>query len=631
MPDLAGATSSLLPWTRFLSNTYLAKVLVLKDSVNAMYYQGRLLKHSRKNKENLYSGPCQNLTGRLVFIKGLVLFWVILLVARLYVLQIGNDAKWLSWASKQHKSQITLAGERGPIYDRNGTLIAVSVPVYSVYLRPQQLKEKSSAKDLISKVLELDTDFVQSRIDSDQPFVWLKRQIPKVIADQVAALKISGIGSLEEAKRYYPFNNSASTLLGRVGIDGNGLSGIEALYEKDLNPSTVQITVFKDAYGNTIQRQNLSGEAEIKGKPLGLTLDLTLQQIADEEVETAWRENNAKAAMAVMINANSGEVLALSQSPSLNPNKDVITSRKDLINLIAEASFEPGSIFKPIVAAIGIESQVSNAEEVFNTEHGRFKVGKHTVKDVHGGGMMTLKEVVVHSSNVGMSKLGLKMGKDTLYQGLKHFGFGNKTNLNLPGEASGILRNSKNWATIDIATHSFGQGIAVSPLQMTRAFAALVNGGYLPDLSVVRDLRKETEKVKLISDKTSDVIKDMLVAVVEDEQGTGGFAKVPGVVIGGKTGTAQKAKEDGRGYASGAYLASFIGYADGSQIGVKDPIVLLVSVDEPRGKSIYGGSVSAPAFSRIMKRSMHYLEMGKREASVVPRNAEGLAIKTSNF
>jgi cell division protein FtsI/penicillin-binding protein 2 len=576
-----------------------------------MYYQGRLLKHSSRGSESYTVGACQNFGGRLSILKFIALLWAFVLIGRLYVLQIGNDGKWLNWASRQHKSQITLAGERGPIYDMKGRLMAVSVPVYSVFLRPQQVKDKDKSIELLAKVLELDIDFVKSRFESDQPFVWIKRQIPKVIADRVTALNISGTGNVEEAKRYYPFNNSASSLLGRVGIDGNGLSGIEGLHEKDLNPSQRQITVFKDAYGNVIQQHDLGSESEIKGKPLNLTLDLTLQQIVDEEIDKTLLENNAKAVMAVMINAKTGDVLAMSQAPSLNPNKDIITSRKDLINLVAEASFEPGSTFKPIVAAIAIESGKTRADEVYDTEKGRFRIGKHTVKDVHGGGLMTLKEVVVHSSNVGMSKVGLKLGKENLYKGLKLFGFGAKTNLQLPGEASGILRKQEGWATIDIATHAFGQGVAISPLQLSRAFAALVNGGYLPELKVVKSEQSEISKpVQLISLETSEILKDMLIAVVEDEQGTGGFAKVPGVVIGGKTGTAQEAKEDGRGYQSGAYLASFIGFADGSKIGVPDPLVLLVSVDEPRGKSIYGGSVAAPAFSRIMKRSMHYLEMG---------------------
>jgi cell division protein FtsI (penicillin-binding protein 3) len=247
--------------------------------------------------------------------------------------------------------------------------------------------------------------------------------------------------------------------------------------------------------------------------------------------------------------------------------------------------------------------------EIIDCESGRYPVGRHTIKDVHPYSLLTFRDVIIRSSNIGMTKIGMRLGKERLYSYLREFGFGQPSNLGLPGETSGIFRGVDSWATVDIATHSFGQGIAVTPLQMARAYAALVNGGSLPVLHVIDN--GELPKRQVISTANAAKVRDMLVGVVEDEHGTGKNAAIKGVQIGGKTGTAQKARANGRGYQAGAYVASFIGFANSADLDLQEPLVLMVMIDEPRTNSIYGGTLAAPVFRKIMQRSLEHLMASK--------------------
>jgi cell division protein FtsI (penicillin-binding protein 3) len=262
---------------------------------------------------------------------------------------------------------------------------------------------------------------------------------------------------------------------------------------------------------------------------------------------------------------------------------------------------------KPIVAAAAMDAGVVTPSEMINCEKGRFRYSTHTVKDVHPSGTVSFYDVVVRSSNIGMTKVGLRLGPEKLYAYLKRFGFGTDTDLGLAGETPGILRNVSGWAKIDTATHSFGQGVAVTPLQVVRATAALANGGVLPQLSVVMDDHGPALGTRVVSEKAANAARDMMYGVVEDEHGTGGKAKIEGLRVGGKTGTAQKANPKGRGYMAGTYVASFVGFVDGSPLGVPRNLTAMVIMDEPRAKSIYGGTLAAPVFKKVMERSFKFM------------------------
>jgi cell division protein FtsI (penicillin-binding protein 3) len=528
----------------------------------------------------------------------------------MWSLQVSDFETWQDWAIKQHVAEVEIAAERGPVLDRHGKLLAVSVPAESVYVRPKQVKDKDAAARELAALLEMKPAAIREKLSSNQPFVWIKRQVPRYQVEKVASLSISGVGTVLESRRFYPYNQAASALIGKVGIDGKGLSGIESLYEKKLHMDHLKTRGTRDAFGKVIQVSQSADEGAFevpKGAALQLTIDADLQLIMDEELEVGRKAANAKQAMAVMIDSNTGEIIALSQSPSYNFNNPATDSKNALRNLLVEAVFEPGSTMKPIVAAAAMDAGVVTPTEMINCENGRFRYSTHTVKDVHPSGTVSFYDVVVRSSNIGMTKVGLRLGPDRLHSYLKRFGFGVDSKLGLAGESAGILRNVKGWAKIDVATHSFGQGVAVTPLQVVRATAALANGGILPTLSVVMSEQGASSGQRVVSEKAAIAARDMMYGVVEDEHGTGSNAKIEGLRVGGKTGTAQKASPKGRGYMAGAYVASFVGFADGVPLGVPRNLTTMVIIDEPKAKSIYGGTLAAPVFKKVMERSFKFM------------------------
>jgi cell division protein FtsI (penicillin-binding protein 3) len=541
---------------------------------------------------------------RLALLGLLSIIWGCFLVYRMYELQLGEQSRWRQSAMKQHVSEVKLALERGKIVDRNGQLLAVSVPAGSVYVRPAQVKNKEQAAQAIAEALGVHVVEVAKKLKSKSPFVWIKRQVPRVYAKKVADLGIDGAGYFLEAKRYYPLGASASTLLGLVGVDGKGLSGIEASHETLLGGESVRSMVHRDAFGKQIALRGSENVDPLpKGKEVFLTLDSRLQLITDEELEIGRQRANAKSATAVMIDSDTGEILALSQSPAVNFNSGKLRSRKDLTNLVVESVFEPGSILKPIVAAGAIDAGIVRPSRIFDCENGHYRFGRHTINDVHGSDELSVHDIVVRSSNIGMTKIGLQMGDALLYNTLKKFGFGETSGLKLPGETAGILRPVSRWAKVDVATHSYGQGVAVNGLQIVRAVSAIANGGVLPPLRLVEG-KKFTPPVRVISEQTSQAVREMMYDVVESEHGTGKRAALKGVRIGGKTGTAQLAKTDGRGYEPGAYVASFVGFVDGASLGIPRKLTLLVSIKRPNTTSIYGGTLAGPVFQRIVQRTL---------------------------
>jgi cell division protein FtsI (penicillin-binding protein 3) len=567
---------------------------------------------------------------RLRIIGIFALIWTGILVARMYSLQVSDRDRWQEWAFKQHVADVEIASERGPIIDRNGKLVAVSVPAESVYIRPRQVKDRHLVLKELSKQLKIKPTLIAEKLDSKQPFVWIKRQIPRHEARKVTELNLSGVGSVLESRRFYPYNNAASALIGKVGLDGTGLSGVESVYEKRLREERLKTRAGRDAFGKIIHTgagDEREPFAPPRGHELKLTIDADLQIIMDEELEIGRHEANAKQAMAVMVDSDTGEIIALSQSPSFNFNNPSSTSKNELRNLLVEAVFEPGSVMKPMVAAAAVDAGVVRANELINCENGRFPFSKHTIKDVHPSGIIPFHDVVVRSSNIGMTKVGIRMGSERLYSYLRRFGFGQSSDLGLPGESAGILRPEPAWSKVDVATHSFGQGVAVTPLQVVRAVAAISNGGILPELSVVIDEGGIPEGRRIISDKAADAAREMMYGVVEDKHGTGAKAAIPGIRVGGKTGTAQKASPNGRGYQAGSYVASFVGFADGAPLGVGRNLTTMVIIDEPKAKSIYGGTLAAPVFQRVMDRSFRFLStkselgVGRNRAPMVIPNA----------
>lgn len=558
-------------------------------------------------------------TQRLYILGCASVLWVGLLTWRLLNLQVFSFATWEEWATKQHFGEVEISSERGPIYDRNKKALALSVPASSIFVRPKLVKNKEETARVLSSLLTIDKKELQAKLTSGKPFVWVKRQIPRSEADLIEELKITGVGALLEAKRYYPYNQAAAQLVGKVGIDGQGLTGLEVLFDKKLHSSHQKLTVERDAVGNIIQT-SLNQDFELpKGEALQLTLDADLQLILDEELERGRLTAKAKGALGVLIDSETGEILAMGQSPTINLNSDVVVDKNALKNRIFETVIEPGSIIKPIVAASAIDLHEARSTDLINCENGKYSLGGHTIKDVHPSGVISLHDVVVRSSNIGMTKIGLRLGKDRLYHSLRKFGFGGFSGLDFPGESRGILRKPESWALIDVATHSFGQGVAVTPLQMVRAVSALTNKGVLPNLKLFEDGKGIVLGEHILSEKASQIGKEMMYGVVEEDHGTGKLAKISGVRIGGKTGTAQKAKAHGGGYEPGSYVASFAGFSEADEIGIQQKLSLVIMIDEPQGGVIYGGALAAPVFKRVMIRVLQHLAMKNSTIDSSPR------------
>lgn len=549
--------------------------------------------------------------SRLILISCFLLAWAVILVSRLAHLQINDHERWEKWAVRQHLTSLKISSERGPIYDSQGRLLAVSVPASSIYLRPKQVpaEKKTEVVETLAEELSVSKESISELFTKNQPFVWVKRQVPRELASRIEKMDLNGVGSMLESKRYYPYNNSASTLIGRVGVDGQGLSGIELSYNNHLSAPDQSQSVVKDALGNLIHSAEASEQSHNdlalpRGKAVSMTIDAEIQSIVDQEVQKAHTETNAKSVMAIMVDPRSGDIIALSQSPSPNFNNPIVDKSLPLKNLVSEMVLEPGSIMKPLVTAAVLNEGLTSPSEMFDCENGRYQVGKHTVKDVHPSGVISVRDIVVRSSNVGMTKLGMRLGKEKLYDYLRKFGFGDNSGLNLVGESRGILRNYTSWALIDVATHSFGQGVAVTPLQMVRAISAILNDGLKPELRLIKT-DEPSKFTRILKPDVAKISAQMMVDVVEDEHGTGGNAKLVGLddyEVGGKTGTAQKAREGGRGYESGKYASSFVGFVRPKNDNVKGEYVLLVTVDEAKSGSIYGGVLAAPVFQKVITR-----------------------------
>jgi cell division protein FtsI (penicillin-binding protein 3) len=537
-----------------------------------------------------------------------------LVLVQLYRLQIADFNSWKERAAEQHLTVEERVFPRGQILDRNGSILATSVPVRSIYIRPNAITDKAFVIATLHDELGISRDEITDKLQYQKKFIWIIRGLPQPTVRSLETKKIPGIGIVTESKRFYPLGEDASALIGKVNIDGAGLSGLEKRYDALLHPSQQEREVRRDAHGNPIASDLDDNDFEhTKQPPLELTIDSQLQKIVDEELLQGLREFGGKSAVGILVNARTGEILAYGQAPTFNLNAPEGISSDMLKNYAAETVYEPGSIMKPLVAAVALEKKIVSESQKINCENGSYYFAGKRIKDTHPSAVIPFFDVVVRSSNIGMAKIGAMLGAESLHEALTRFGFGSTSGLGIPGESRGILRPYKSWAKIDLATHAYGQGVAVTPLQVVRAVSAIAYQGVLPKLSLKKN--EVGEGTQIISPSIASRVREMMVGVVEDEHGTGRSAAITGGVrVGGKTGTAQKAKPGGKGYLEGKYVTSFVGFGDAQALGVDDVLSLAVMVDEPTGKrpdgsavTVYGGTIAAPIFKRIMTRVFHHL------------------------
>ena len=542
----------------------------------------------------------------------------LLVCARAYYLQIVLGPDLQERAEQQHQQVVKLTPQRGTIYDRNGDALALSLAVESLYADPGQIVEPESAAIKLAEVLDLSRKQILQKLKSGKGFVWLERRLTPEKADQIKGLQITGLHFVSEHKRYYPLSQLGAQAIGFTGVDPKGLEGVELKYDAVLQGEAGLLVSHRDARGRGLATAEQVVRGGAPGQDIYLTLDRTLQYIAEKELADAVGQADAVGGTVVILEPASGKVLAMASQPDYNPNAVASFRPAEWRNRAICDSFEPGSTFKPfLMAGILEEGLVSRKKKIY-CENGRFRVGGKTIRDHKKYESLNLDEVIKFSSNIGMAKLGKMLERENFYRYLRDFGFGQQTGVDLPGEVTGTLHPPSRWFEIDLAAISFGQGVTVTPLQLASATAAIANGGLMMQPYLVEQIidsngakqgqQEPSVRNRVVSEKTARQVREMMVGVVE-KGGTGTRAAVPGYRVGGKTGTAQKVDPVTGGYSVDKRVASFVGFVPAE----RPAMVILVTIDEPQGKT-YGGLVAAPVFSRIAGQALRYLNVPPSEA-----------------
>lgn len=539
---------------------------------------------------------------------GLLLILFLTVAVRAFQLQVINGDELARLGEKQHLQEWIFLPKRGSILGRDGNPLAISLEAQSIFVRPRRLETASRAVPLLADALTMKPKEVRRRIKDESPFVWLRRQVTPRQARRVRALRLKGIGMYHEAKRYYPRGHLAGHVIGLAGSDSQGLEGVERRYDQYIRGEAGSSVVERDALGRRVLARGVDALKVPAGADVELTLDISLQHLSEKYLEATVKQYRAKAGTAVMVDPFTGEVLAMANYPFFDPNRYASAAKSRWRNRAITDTYEPGSTFKAILAAAALEEGVVGEEDLFFCEFGRYRYGGRIIRDTKKHGWLPFAKVIQYSSNIGVTKVAHRLKKDRYHQYIKRFGFGEKTGIDLPGEVTGILRPPKRWYDIDLAAHSFGQSLGVTPLQMVMAYAAIANGGDLMRPYVVQRIVGEKGEVlfqnepqvvrRVISEKTARTLTEILEGVVRPG-GTGARAAIDGFGIAGKTGTSQKADLVRGGYSATKRIASFIGFAPADA----PRVVLLALVDEPK-VNVYGGVVAAPLFQKIVSNTL---------------------------
>ena len=513
------------------------------------------------------------------------------LVMRGFYLQVINNDFLQEKGESRYRRDIEVSASRGKIVDRNGDMLAVSTPMKSIWAIPGDAREMPGAqKKQLATLLDMSPKELDGKLSSDKTFVFVKRQVPPETADRISALKLPGIHQEKEYRRFYPTGEMTAHIVGFTGVDDKGLEGVELAFQNSLLGHPGNRSVIKDRRGQIVEDVGAT-KPPMDGKDVRLALDSKIQYLAYSQLKVAVETNNAKAGGAIVIDARTGEILALANWPTYNPNNRQHLSGAQLRNRAITDTFEPGSVMKPFTAALALEKGKVRFDSVINCAPGRLTIGSATISDAHPHGALTVAEVIQKSSNVGTAKIALTFPPKEMWEMFDGIGFGQAPNLGFPGEVNGRLRPWKNWRPIEQATMSYGHGISVSLVQMARAYTVFARDGELIPLSLVRLDDAPVHGARVFSAQTAREVRAMLEMAVQPE-GTAPKARVVGYRVGGKTGTAYKV--EGGVYAR-KYVASFVGIAP-----MSDPrLIVAVMIDEPSGGAHYGGDVAGPAFSQI--------------------------------
>jgi cell division protein FtsI (penicillin-binding protein 3) len=527
------------------------------------------------------------------------LAFCVLLGRALYVQVIGADF-FQRQGEMRFARTLELSASRGRITDRNGLLLASSVPAPSLWAIPKDFEASKSQRRQLAKLLNMTPMELDKRLADNPNFVWLRRQVDDTVAQNVQSLGIRGLHQVREYKRQYPEGESAAHVVGFNNVEDKGQEGIELAFQNELAGRDGNRRVIKDRLGRVVEDIGES-VVPVDGRDIELSIDSKIQFFAYQRVRDAVAEHKAKAGSVVVLDAQSGEVLALANYPSFNPADRKNLTGAQLRNRALTDTFEPGSTMKPFVAALAIESGRVKPSSVISTAPGRMTVTGLPITDAHPHGDLTVEEVIQKSSNVGTVKMAMQMQPREMYDLFTEVGLGQKPQLNFPGVVTGRLRPYKTWRPIEQATMSYGYGLSASLFQLARAYTVFAHDGELMPVSLVKQNQPVTG-VRVISPATAAAMRKMLQMAAGDG-GTAPLAQAIGYSVGGKTGTAHK--QEGKGYAEKKYRAWFVGLAP-----IQNPrIVVAVMVDEPSNGQYYGGVVAAPVFSAVVQQTLRTLNV----------------------
>lgn len=536
---------------------------------------------------------------------GVMVLWGALILRAAYLQFLPNE-KLQSLQNRQFQTVVTLQARRGSIIDRNGRDLAMSATAYSLYADPKILDKRKPLAKALAKELGVTVDTVYSKIkDPNKRFVWIQRLMDEETANKIKSWNIRGLSFVEEWKRVYPNETLLAHTLGFLGIEGQALEGLEKAFDGDLKGNAKKVSVRRDARGRPLIADGLLFTENPDGNEVKLTIDSDIQYNLENELAQAVQANEADSAVGIVLDAETSAVIAMASVPTFDVNKAMKTAPDVRRDKVATDAFEPGSTLKTFVIASALREGLVAPNSKFFCENGTFKVGDKVIHEAETHekyGTLTVSEILAVSSNIGTTKIAFNMGAETLRQGLLDFGFGSRLGMDLPGEARGSVQVLP-WRPHLLSNISFGHGIAVTPLQMANAYAAIANGGVLNTPFIVSSIRdSETGQVRemqqkpirrVLTPEQASQMRLMLSAVTADG-GTGKKARVPGFMVAGKTGTAQKVNPNGRGYLKGGYISSFAGF-----IPANNPkFVIYVALDHPR-RGFYGAQIAAPIFSRV--------------------------------
>lgn len=539
---------------------------------------------------------------RLLVVVGIVLSVTAIMLWRAVDLHVFNKNFLQSQGNARYMRTMPVAAHRGVITDRHGEPLAVSTPVDSVWINPAEFVTARSSWGKLTGLLSLNAEKLERLVlqRAKREFIYLKRHIHPELAKRVAALNIAGVYLQREYRRYYPAGEVTAHVLGFTNVDDAGQEGLELAYNDWLRGESGRKMVIKDRLGRTVKHIESIKTAQ-SGKDLILSIDRRLQYLTYRELKRAVLQSKAKSGSAVILDTQTGEVLAMVNQPSYNPNNRSKLKSSHLRNRAVTDVFEPGSTIKPFTVAAALESGRFKPKSIVNTSPGYFRIGKYVVQDVKNYGQINLSTIIAKSSNVGASKLALAISAKNLTDMHSRIGFGFSTGSGFPGEVGGITNMPTERQRVERATLSYGYGLSVTPLQLARAYAAIANNGVMPAVSFIKIDQPENE-IKVLSVKHAKQIRKMLETVVS-KKGTGYRAAVSGYRIAGKTGTVKKANAGG--YSDDSYVAVFAGMAPASN----PRLTMIVTINEPRGEVYYGGKIAAPVFSKVMAGALRLMDI----------------------